>query len=750
MIHRILFSTLFIASVNYSFANAEPSSADSTHWLRDVTVTAIKQAPDLSLQPISSTVLTEPQLLKWDVNAMKRMSEIAPNFYMPAYGSRITSSIYVRGIGSRLDQPAVGLTVDNVTFLNKDNYDFDILDIERIEVLRGPQSTLYGRNTMAGQINVYTLQPMTYQGSRIVASVGNGPEAHLGISHYRKFSDNLAMSFSGYFNFFDGFYRNHYNTYKTDTEKGGTLRWKTQWQPRADVMFENIASFNLYRQSGYPYQYAGSGIVNYNDTCYYRRNSVADGITVKWNTGNISLASITSLQYVDDNMTLDQDFLPLDYFTLTQSKHEWNITQDFVARGSSGVYKWIAGLFGFYKHTSMRAPVHLKEDMIDMITGQVNDNPRIPVRLEWSSPSILLNSTFSQPVWGVALYQQNEFDLGRFNVAFGQRLDFENTRLNYLSDCNTAFAAYMKSGTPPNPILTKEVNINLPGTLKEHFLQYIPKLTISYELDMRNRSSVYASVAKGYKSGGFNTQMFSTILQAYMESEVKQAMPGAAPEQELPSVWETVAYKPETSWNYEVGAHIFCAEGKAVTDISLFYIDCRNQQITIFPEAGTTGRITTNAGRTRSYGAEVQIAYNPTKHWSFTANYGFTNATFLRYVDGAVDYRGNHVPYAPVHTLFGSASYTHGLPNDWALTYNLNCRGVGRIYWNEDNSLSQPFYALLGGSIVADHGWLSLEGWIENIANHKYNTFYFSSMGNAFLQQGNPRRFGITLRLYFK
>ena len=143
MIHRILFTTIFLSSVTYSLAEADPSPADTTHWLRDVTVTAIKQVPDLSLQPISATVLTEPQLLKWGVNAMKRMSEIAPNFYMPSYGSRITSSIYVRGIGSRLDQPAVGLTVDNVTFLNKDSYDFDILDIDRIEVLSGPQSTLY-------------------------------------------------------------------------------------------------------------------------------------------------------------------------------------------------------------------------------------------------------------------------------------------------------------------------------------------------------------------------------------------------------------------------------------------------------------------------------------------------------------------------------------------------------------------------------------------------------------------------------
>ena len=89
-------------------------------------------------------------------------------------GSRMTSSIYVRGIGARIDQPVVGLNVDNVPFLNKDNYDFDMPDIARIEVIRGPQSTLYGRNTMGGLINIYTISPLNYQGSRVMAETGKG------------------------------------------------------------------------------------------------------------------------------------------------------------------------------------------------------------------------------------------------------------------------------------------------------------------------------------------------------------------------------------------------------------------------------------------------------------------------------------------------------------------------------------------------------------------------------------------------
>ena len=124
----------------------------------------------MDMSPVSATMVGESEAQRLGIITMKGVSEIAPNFYIPDYGSRMTSSIYVRGIGARIDQPSVGLCVDNVPFLNKDNYDFDLVDIESIEVMRGPQSTLYGRNSMAGTVNVTTLSPLRRQGVRILAA----------------------------------------------------------------------------------------------------------------------------------------------------------------------------------------------------------------------------------------------------------------------------------------------------------------------------------------------------------------------------------------------------------------------------------------------------------------------------------------------------------------------------------------------------------------------------------------------------
>ena len=106
------------------------------------------------------------------VVGIKGMSDVVPNFYMPDYGSRITSSIYVRGIGARMDQPAVGLTVDNVGIMNKNAYDFDVADVAYVEMVRGPQSSLFGRNTMTGMINIRSISPWDYQGWRSTVMIG--------------------------------------------------------------------------------------------------------------------------------------------------------------------------------------------------------------------------------------------------------------------------------------------------------------------------------------------------------------------------------------------------------------------------------------------------------------------------------------------------------------------------------------------------------------------------------------------------
>ena len=170
--------------------------ADTTVSLTPISITAIKHGTHLRNQAISATVIDRRSAERNQILSAKTASEIAPNIIIPDYGSRITSTIYVRGLGSRIDQPVVGLNIDNVPILNKNNYDFDLSDISRVEMLRGPQSSLFGRNTMGGVINIYTLSPLSYQGTRLMTEYGSGNTMRFSAGHYFKPKPTLGVSFS--------------------------------------------------------------------------------------------------------------------------------------------------------------------------------------------------------------------------------------------------------------------------------------------------------------------------------------------------------------------------------------------------------------------------------------------------------------------------------------------------------------------------------------------------------------------------
>lgn len=156
----------------------------------------------------------------------------------------------------------------------------------------------------------------------------------------------------------------------------------------------------------------------------------------------------------------------------------------------------------------------------------------------------------------------------------------------------------------------------------------------------------------------------------------------------------------------------------------------------------------TNAGRSRSYGAEFS-GRATLGNFTINAAYGYTNAKFIEYDDNEEDYAGNYVPYAPQQTMSASIDYTIPLNRGVIknIVLNLNTNGVGRIYWNESNSLSQPFYALVGSEVRFEAERFNFSIWGTNIADKSFDTFYFMSMGNEFVQCGRPQMFGVNLNI---
>lgn len=732
------------SNVSQEVESPGTESVDTLLSLPQVSVTAIKGGA-LANHDEAVTTLGHSELERLNVVNIKQVSEIAPNFYMPAYGSRMTSSVYVRGLGTRIDQPVVGLNIDNVPVINKDNFDFDVADIARVEILRGPQNILYGRNTMGGLVNIFTLSPFNFEGVKLTAEYGSYNTYKASVGVYKLMNARHGTSLNLYASGTDGCFRNEFNNSRTGRERLYSARWKTIWRTSQNSIVENTFAASHTTQNGYPYESVATGRIAYNDTCFYRRLSITDGLVAKMHFGSVDLSAIGSFQYINDNMTLDQDFLPVDYFTLTQKRHEWAVTADVVARGRAGAaYRWLAGVFGFGRRGNMGAPVTFHDyGLTQLIENNANKlSPEYPIR--WDERSLLLDSDFITPSGGISVYHESQLTLGAFDFTLGLRWDWERTSLIYRSSSASTYTIYHLLPGGGEEIYAPRIPVDIDdrGHLQQSFSQFLPKLSVSYRLP-GDWGNLFASVTKGYKAGGYNTQMFSDVLQ--------QRIMGFLGLKELYDVDDIVSYRPEKTWNYEIGAHLASPDRRFSLDVAAFWIECSDQQLTMFPEGAVTGRIMANAGRARSLGTETSLSATLGAGFSARISHGFTNATFRRFYNGRIDYSGRRVPYAPENTFYAGLTYGHWFSSGFVdrLSANVGVRGVGRIYWDEGNTVSKPFYAIVDASVRAEHGPFSADVWVDNLTSTRYSSFYFVSIGNAFLQRGNPLTAGLTLRYSF-
>ena len=754
-LRKYLLWAAFVTVAGVASASDNEAKVDTLIAVDRVQITTIKQGSELRREAVAASVLSGRTLEMRGVAAVKDVVTDIPNLFMPDYGSRTTSSIYVRGMGTRIDQPVVGMTVDNVPLADKNLYDTELPDIERIEFLRGPQATLYGRNTMGGVINVYTLSPLTYQGVRLRADYGSRNSLRVAASTYHKFSDKLGFSASAQYSRHDGYWRNSYDNSLCDKENSGNFRTKLQYRKGA-LSIDNTLAFSIVEQGGYPYEYIGSanpdkhreelvGKICYNEPCTYSRIAVNDGLSVRYDFGKFSLASITSYQYMNDKMHIDNDFLPEYYFTLEQRKQQHNIAEDFVLRSKEeGKYRWLAGVYGFFKREQMQAPVTFGPTGIQkLIIDNINTYAPIDGELQWGdlngngADELLLDSRFTTHNSGVAAYHRSEVHLGRWRLALGLRLDYELVQMLYRTSTTAIYSVQPSVGER----YSVERKVGEREVLSRGFFEFLPSFSASVDLDSAGRNMLYFSASKGYKAGGFNTQMFSEVLQRQLKDKM-----GLSQEIDADKL---CAYNPEHSYNLELGGHFGTNDGRFTADASLFYIECVDQQLTIFPDEDSTGRMMTNAGRTRSFGAELSATARLAKTLVLSGSYGYTNAKFRDFKSGGVNYAGNFIPYAPKNSLSLRLMQTVPFRSQWIdrMVLSVGVQGAGRIYWNEANDASQPFYALLEGSVRFEGEKWAVDLWCKNATNTKYNLFYFESMGNRFVQRGRPMTGGVRVMI---
>ena len=750
-----------------------------------VIIATPKENNRLRQQPLSATSFSQDDMRNKGISSVKTMNGLVPNLFIPDYGSKLTTSVYVRGIGSRINTPAVGLYVDNIPFIDKSAFDFNYSDIERIDILRGPQGTLYGRNTMGGLIRVFTKSPFTYQGTDVNLSAATYNNYKASVSHYHRISNKFAFSANFFYEYDGGFYENTArNNEKVEegSEAGG--RFRAIFLPNDHLKLDFTLNYEYLNQGGYPYAYTGITEgeedrkdyiekISYNHKSGYKRNLLNTGLNLEHQAENFILNSVTGFQYLKDQMDLDQDFTEKDIYTMVQKQDSKTISEELVLKSKPGRrWQWTTGVSGFYQDLKTEAPVTFREDGVSsLIEGNVNDifkkikeeKPMMPdMNLDITDNNLLIGGNFKSPMLSTGVYHQttiNDVIIEGLSLTAGLRMEYEKYWLDYNSNANINFDYTIAVMPMPFKGLNSSPKVN--GNISHDYIQLLPKFALQYNFDKKN--NLYASVSKGYRSGGYNIQMFSEIVQGEMingmiavldektHGMVSQMGGDKIPHYEF-NIQETTLYKPEYSWNYEVGAHLTLCDGKLQTDLAAFYMDTHDQQISRFAQSGL-GRVTVNAGKSRSLGAEVAVNAQITDVFGVNANYGFTHATFTDYVvSDEVNYNGKYVPFVPKHTFGVGSQYKIPLKNSKLLdniTINANYRGAGRIYWTESNEVSQAVYGTLNGRINLNKGNGQIGLWINNALNTKYQTIYFETMDRGFEQTGRPLQVGIDLKCRF-
>lgn len=756
MSSKVQFILLYLLT-SFTILHAYPSEGWSdTISLPDIEVSVSRSPMVISRQQTMIRVMDSRLMDEAQSISPKDLSALMPNVYMPNYGSSMTSSIYIRGLGSRINEPVMGMVIDGIPIMDKNLYDHTMQDVKRVEILCGPQSTLYGRNSPAGLMEIRTIQPLDLP-DRLIrekVSYGTANQVHAQASFYSGsylLPDTLSRfgwGIAARYQRTDGFYRNQFNGHLVDhgQQAGGRLvmdgKIADTWRLTGTIYADWVC------QGAFPYAVATTGQIVYNSEGSYKRLALMPSFRAQYNQNGYHLQITCSYQFLRDNMRMDNDYTPADIFTLQQTQQQHSATLDALLQAPkvTSWYEWNIGISSFVKSNSLHAPVDfMREGIGELILSNANRGiqnvfPEDSICI--SNATLPIPSSFGLLNAGTAIYHQSHFQIGRWHINAGVRIDYEHTRMNYLStaDVNYRFTLLMSD--------YKDVHTAISGTQSAHYWQILPKLAVSYETSW---ATIYGYAAKGYKAGGYNPQIFSTITQNQVMTDLAADM-GINLKIADPRFSDVAitSYRPETDWTFEIGAHFTPTEGLKI-DVDAFHILCLDQQVTIFPNGKTTGRMMANAAQSRMWGMETGLHYRWIKNSWYglvDTSYGFTDARFVKFNDGMGDHSGNYIPYAPQHTahLMIQAGYRIGKP--WLQSVSLAARTniTGPIYWNEQNDVKESPYALLAAHLTIEWKYVQLELWGRNLTNTHYNVFYFRSMNNDFLQKGTPIELGATIK----
>ena len=669
-----------------------------------MTVTAQKREENVQDVPASISVFSDIQIEDADIRDTVELIRFSPNVHMKKCSA--DNSIMIRGIGSfdGSKYSPVGFYVDDVCFPIHYMYNPDLFDIERIEVLKGPQGTLYGRNTESGVINIITKQPDNEFRGKVFGEYGNYDTEHGNSPSYRTggnisgpiVRNKLYLGLSGQWEDSDGFMKNEYND---DDEAGkidhingrGTLRWTPT--DRWDISFIADA-LNTDDGSGFYRYESGMAKTGRHRIAYdggYQWEQEGDGQTlrVRYEGDSFNVLSVTGRRYFETKTVGDFDGTP---FVSTWSAN--GITKDEVetlseelrvsSPNNSGPFKWLVGLYAFTEDYDLYVE---KQKTIWDIRDTETDTD------------------------GYAIFGQGTYTLfDKLHLTAGLRYDHQDLEGEQEYD-------YMDRMTmsPQSKKYGKDLDYD----------EVLPKFSIAY--DFADDIMAYASASKGYLAGGY--------VQNFATSE------------------ENFTYDAEYTWNYETGIKTAWLDRRLMANLSAFYIDMKDKQVSEWRPSGM--RKITNAAEAYSMGVELKAHARPMRRLDLFAGFGYTEAEFDDWTATEMDmmtqqlvtydYEGKDLPNAPEYTYNLGIQYRHEI----GFFGRVDLLGTGKFYGDSKNLAEQDSYELVNLRLGYEREHFDIVCWCKNLFDERYATLKAIWGTDEMCIDGEPRMFGATVTYRF-
>jgi iron complex outermembrane receptor protein len=695
-----------------AMAGGDSQEVSSQGRLEEIVVTAQKRSENLQSVPISVVALTAETLKATGVSGTEQPPMLTPSLNLVSPSGNLTP--FIRGVGTQAagagNDSSVATYVDGVYMPSMASTMLDFSDVERIEVLKGPQGTLFGRNTTGGVINIITKDPSQDTQGNVRVGYGNYQTGDVSVFATTGITDKLSTSFSA-------LYRDQMQGYGRDLANGqevgrqGDLDARSKWRYAASNDTTITASFDFERSNPataslgntYPNELAIGGFPNMGsfwdiNSGQYQRPEIRQGgasVTLKQGMGDLQFTSISSYRRLESAVYADLDRSPIPILELGLTESDTTVTQEFqLTSSTSGPLQWIVGAF--------------------YLNGTSKSDPFSTAGFAFGGPDAYQHLFAAQKTDSYSGFAQGTYDLGAATrLTVGARFTEDHHYLSY----------QLMGTTGPIPVADPAVPSISEGA---------PTWRVSLDHNFSSNALGYVSYNRGYRSGSYNLTDASNP-----------------------------PLKPEKLDAYEIGLKSDFLNRRVRVNVAAY--DYRFKDIQLV-ETTFAAQETLNAAAAKIYGADAELTAVASEQLTFHGGFAYTHARYSTFPDApctTANPAGGDLTFtcdASGHTMIRTPETTGSIGANYLFplaTGDMNASAT--YYYNHgwysdpDNRIRQPAYDLVNATL----GWsptskgYEIQLWGKNLTNTEYYDHLTESGAGDLSVPAPPRTYGVSFRAFF-